>query len=284
MKQDTLLFGLTMAISAIAITACGGDVTTSTSTSGAGGSGGESGSTGTPGSTGSAAGTGGSAAGAGGSGGAGGGMVKMCGGFAGLTCEDTEWCDFPDDMCGGADGLGSCLPRPIGCDDDCPGVCGCDGNFYCNACNAQSVGLDVSALISCAPESAEYSAGAYFGGYDHVMFRKADKVRDVCVTLHMLRPSDNSPGFAFTTPMEWGVGNASISDQAADCDGKFQPVGNLVNATGGMGTISFNIPPGGYFPCDVSVHGTLSFPPGEPWVLTTEPLDADMVVVKDGCL
>ena len=29
------------------------------------------------------------------------------------------------------------------CTSDCPGVCGCDGNFYCNECVANSKGIRV---------------------------------------------------------------------------------------------------------------------------------------------
>ena len=29
------------------------------------------------------------------------------------------------------------------CTKDCPGVTGCDGKFYCNECEANSVGIEV---------------------------------------------------------------------------------------------------------------------------------------------
>jgi hypothetical protein len=37
---------------------------------------------------------------------------------------------------------GICTPRPDNCTEDCPGVCGCDGKFYCNTCLAQRAGID----------------------------------------------------------------------------------------------------------------------------------------------
>jgi hypothetical protein len=72
-----------------------------------------------------------------------GGNGTACGGRAGNTCAPTFFCDFePNAVCGAADGQGVCRPRPQGCTQDCPGVCGCDGKFYCNACVAQSMGTD----------------------------------------------------------------------------------------------------------------------------------------------
>jgi hypothetical protein len=70
---------------------------------------------------------------------------KPCGGIAGLTCAPTEWCDYtyPEmNWCGGDDGSGVCQPRPTGCPADCPGTCGCDGTYYCNACQAHAAGTD----------------------------------------------------------------------------------------------------------------------------------------------
>jgi hypothetical protein len=73
----------------------------------------------------------------------GGGNGTACGGRAGNTCGPTFFCDFdPNAMCGAADAQGVCRPRPSICPADCPGVCGCDGRFYCNACTAQSMGTD----------------------------------------------------------------------------------------------------------------------------------------------
>jgi hypothetical protein len=86
---------------------------------------------------------GGGTAASGGSGG------ETCGGFAGAACSRDQFCAFEDGSCGSADATGVCEPRPQGCTEDCPGVCGCDGNFYCNACMAHNAGVEVSAMASC---------------------------------------------------------------------------------------------------------------------------------------
>lgn len=104
--------------------------------------------------SGAAGGGGSGAAGGGGNGGDGGsgGGDATCGGIAGLACADTEYCDFPDNaICGAVDQTGTCQDRPETCTQDCPGVCGCDGQFYCNACIAASSGIDVDPNASCTP-------------------------------------------------------------------------------------------------------------------------------------
>jgi hypothetical protein len=103
--------------------------------SGAGGKGGGAGSAGTA--TAGGAGTGGAEGGA------------MCGGFVGLTCGDGQWCDYDGDACGNADASGTCRSKPTNCPLDCPGVCGCDGNFYCNTCLANAAGTDTTTDRSC---------------------------------------------------------------------------------------------------------------------------------------
>lgn len=78
-----------------------------------------------------------------------GGEPKSCGGFAGFTCADDEYCDYePSQMCGAGDQMGKCLPRPTSCPLGCPAPqyqpCGCDGQSYCSECDAQKAGVDVS--------------------------------------------------------------------------------------------------------------------------------------------
>jgi len=70
-----------------------------------------------------------------------------CGGIADIGCPDpdTEYCTLG---CPGGDRLGLCLPRPTDCSQDCPGVCGCDGKFYCNACEAHRAGTNEGGACS----------------------------------------------------------------------------------------------------------------------------------------
>jgi hypothetical protein len=111
-------------------------------TGGASGSGGSAGSGGTAG-TGGSGGTAGSDAGSG----------EPCGGIASLQCSapETMYCDFPESMtCGASDGTGICTPRPESCVAGGPGVCGCDGKPYTNACEAHRAGTDDHPTGTCS--------------------------------------------------------------------------------------------------------------------------------------
>ncbi|MFO0618285.1 MAG: Kazal-type serine protease inhibitor domain-containing protein [Polyangiaceae bacterium] len=75
-----------------------------------------------------------------------------CGGIAGLTCNDGEFCAFEGSSCGAADQLGICTAEPTECIEydcgptaDCISipVCGCDGVTYEDECHAHLGGTDV---------------------------------------------------------------------------------------------------------------------------------------------
>lgn len=107
-------------------------------------------------------GNGGSAGnGTGGAAGAGGGVA--CGGFAGVQCAATEYCDYPNDICGAADGQGVCRTRPQGCPEFYSPTCACDGKVYSNSCDANGAGFDISDLGGCMPPEANlFNCGHMF--------------------------------------------------------------------------------------------------------------------------
>jgi len=77
---------------------------------------------------------------------------KACGGFAGLTCDATEYCAYVEgQMCGAADASATCRPRPAACTTDVNPVCGCDRKTYSNACEAARAGVGYTSKGGCAP-------------------------------------------------------------------------------------------------------------------------------------
>jgi len=83
-------------------------------------------------------------------------------------CDADAFCDFGSLGCGGP---GTCLPRPTACDADCPGVCSCDGDTFCNACGANAEGASVARDGACdetgcgAQDARGSGACALFLGY-----------------------------------------------------------------------------------------------------------------------
>jgi hypothetical protein len=65
-------------------------------------------------------------------------------------CPESDYCDFAADGCSG---VGVCRPRSSSCSSECQPVCGCDGVEYCNACAAQTAGVDVGPSSECASEN-----------------------------------------------------------------------------------------------------------------------------------
>ncbi|MCB1501094.1 MAG: hypothetical protein KDK07_15125 [Bauldia sp.] len=80
---------------------------------------------------------------------------EACGGFAGASCGQNEFCKYGvADMCGAADAQGTCAARPEVCLTDYMPVCGCDGRTYSNACNAAANGASVAYVGTCRTTDA----------------------------------------------------------------------------------------------------------------------------------
>lgn len=78
--------------------------------------------------------------------------VVACGGRAGNTCADDEYCAMSvDDICGWADAQGTCQHRPEACIALYRPVCGCDNVTYSNSCHAAGAGVSVQHEGPCTP-------------------------------------------------------------------------------------------------------------------------------------
>ncbi len=99
--------------------------------------------------------------GGGGDGGGGdGGSGATCVSHLDPACNDTEYCDFPDNLCGMGE-MGVCTPRPTDCDSTVfESACGCNMLVRQNSCDVMANGFDLDNNGSCTPAAETYICGS----------------------------------------------------------------------------------------------------------------------------
>ena len=81
-------------------------------------------------------------------------LEQVCGGEAGDTCGDDEFCESRIGNCAD-DAVGLCTETPTQCSDEVDPVCGCDGTTYDNACLAAMAEVTVAAEGECETTPTE---------------------------------------------------------------------------------------------------------------------------------
>ncbi|HEY3243199.1 MAG TPA: Kazal domain-containing protein [Phycisphaerae bacterium] len=73
---------------------------------------------------------------------------RICGGIAGLSCPEGEYCRLDPGQCC-CDFDGTCTPVPSACPLIFAPVCGCDGRTCGNECEAAAAGMSIDHAGEC---------------------------------------------------------------------------------------------------------------------------------------
>jgi hypothetical protein len=82
----------------------------------------------------------------------------VCGGIAGLPCDEGQVCDLRDPSCQIVDLAGRCVPKPEACLRIYDPVCGCDGQTYGNDCERLAAGVTLQHEGPCQRECCPLGA------------------------------------------------------------------------------------------------------------------------------
>jgi hypothetical protein len=98
----------------------------------------------------------------GGDGGGDGGGGTGCVSYMDPACSATEYCDFPDDLCGSGDPRvpGVCTPRPTECPDLDAVSCFCNMFVFVNPCAGMMGGQDLNNGATCTPPAETFACGS----------------------------------------------------------------------------------------------------------------------------
>ena len=122
-----------------------------------------------------------------------------CGGLQGLACPDGQFCAYaPADICGAADAMGTCAPRPEVCTAQYAPVCGCDDRTYGNACEAAANGVSVISEGECPAVACGARAGDTCGADQFCSFALGDvcgraDAQGTCEARPEVCPQDYTP-------------------------------------------------------------------------------------------
>jgi hypothetical protein len=218
------------------------------------------------------------------------GKPQACGsGYAGLPpCPPDQWCQYDTNgaCVTGSETGGTCQPKPTACDADCPGVCGCDNQFYCNACEAHLAGTDVlEGSLLCTDT---YRAISLFTNVPRFALLKASPTRDLCFRL-IFEPSSTPQGGI--TGDGWFASHVEVTNHAGDCDlqpGQLTPEkGMVATAIDIGGNLHFSQSPAGCAITQMDSYATFDqndptwLPPASEAITWVDPQNP--IPIEGGC-
>jgi hypothetical protein len=196
---------------------------------------------------------------------------QACGGTAGGTCPEGEFCKRPAGECAG-DAEGVCQSTPVVCQGNVAPVCGCDGVTYSNACVADGAGVTVDHEGECGqPVACDGATGVTCPAGQfckHADGACAADVEGVCTDTPLTcEPIDSKvcacggigfPNACYANAVGLNIANTGVCAPSAACDGA-----TGLTCTGGQ----FCKHPDGA--CGAEVEGVCTDRP-----LTCEPVDS----------
>jgi len=127
-----------------------------------------------------------------------------------------------------------------------------------------------------------YAVTAWPGGLDHLIVMRADEDANTCIRLFIDAPTQGQ--FSVVAPEPWGVNAIEASEGSVDClNGDLQSPGPGVYAIMASGSVSWDLEPGNYYPCELSLDVTADFNQAPPWLEPSVSMQAVDIKVDGGC-